>query len=82
MMEKMTQSNATVANLLTNFTPTYTIPPVVCARERYKYNEFIFIDMVKWIYVGTEKSDSMCEGQNKWLPLIQTNTHNFSLKKG
>lgn len=28
MMEKMTQSNATVANLLTNFTPTYTMQPV------------------------------------------------------
>lgn len=28
IMENMTHSNATVANLLTNFTPTYTMPPI------------------------------------------------------
>ena len=27
MIENMTHSNATVANLLTNFTPTYTMHP-------------------------------------------------------
>lgn len=28
IMEKMTQANATAANLLTNFTPQYTMTPV------------------------------------------------------
>lgn len=29
IMENMTHSNATVANLLTNFTPTYTMQPII-----------------------------------------------------
>lgn len=38
IMENMTHSNATVANLLTNFTPTYTMPPI-CNQNEKETNE-------------------------------------------
>jgi hypothetical protein len=40
----MTQSNATVANLLTNFTPTYTIAPLY--KKGFKENEYILLELI------------------------------------
>ena len=39
IMENMTHSNATVANLLTNFTPTYTMQPFINGKKR-EWNEY------------------------------------------
>ena len=39
IMENMTHSNATVANLLTNFTPTYTMQPFIIEKETNERDE-------------------------------------------